>query len=287
MHFLRRTSDSSRWTQETVSTRKLSGATAAHIGVDPTSHHPPLPPTQSPSLRRDFKDLLRDSSDTHLQVRAESRCIDSPAITAIHYTVGHCSRVLTPNSFWRKHRSSATWPAFRIPFLGSEKKQLFLRLSISSDSSGRPLRKMSRTVNRFVFVAGCVVAMGLSVPAEAQWFPHATRTRKVCCISGRYDYSSNKLTSPVTSVTFPGVLDTDSATSTSVRSEWSTRTKVRIKSFPLRERVLANDHRRTSKVVVTVAENGMWSVECGPAKDKHGNQRIEIPPTVIIHRYYY
>lgn len=116
-------------------------------------------------------------------------------------------------------------------------------------------------MNRSAFVMGVVVAMGFALPAQAQWFPHATRTKKVCCISGRYDYSSNKLTSPVTSVTFPGVIDTDSATSNSVRSEHGTRTKIRIKSFPLRARVLASDHCRASRVVMTVAENGMWTVD--------------------------
>jgi hypothetical protein len=86
----------------------------------------------------------------------------------------------------------------------------------------------------------------------AQWFPHATRTRPVCSLSGRYDYSYNKIMNPVTVISFEGVLDTDSAL---------TSGPVRVRSFPLRKKEITIDHCRISDVVVTIAESGDWTVD--------------------------
>ena len=113
----------------------------------------------------------------------------------------------------------------------------------------------------------------------AQCFPHATRTRPVCCLSGRYDYSINKLTNPVTALSFEGTLDTDSALLGS--SSPIPGRIVRVRSFPLREKELAKDHCRISKVVVTISESGDWTIdmlaEQNPALLPHEQQpRVQL-----------
>lgn len=110
----------------------------------------------------------------------------------------------------------------------------------------------------FVFLMAVLLTQLNSI-AFAQWFPHATRTRPVCCLSGRYDYSLNKLTNPVTSLSFEGVLDTASISTAGTSPLASAPTRIR--TFPLREKALTIDHCRISRVVVTIAENGEWSID--------------------------
>ena len=115
------------------------------------------------------------------------------------------------------------------------------------------------TVTR-IFLLGLTAWLTLlNTAALAQWFPHATRTRRVCCLSGNYDYSWNKLNNPVTALSFEGVLDTDSAVAG--RSSPLSARPVRVRSFALREKELRIDHCRISRVVVTIADTGDWMID--------------------------
>jgi hypothetical protein len=114
-------------------------------------------------------------------------------------------------------------------------------------------------VTRNLLLALATWSCVLCADTEAQLFPHATQAKKVCCLSGRYDYSYNKLTNPVSSVTFPGILDTQSVQGAGAVGDIG-RSRIRIKSYALRQRELANDHCRISKVVVTIDETGTWTV---------------------------
>lgn len=97
--------------------------------------------------------------------------------------------------------------------------------------------------------------------AEAQFLPHVTRTRRVCAISSLYDYEISRLSQPVSRLTFPGVPELSTVGTGSSVAATGGGTPVRLRVFPLRDKALTNGHCSVSKVVVTVAENGRWSVD--------------------------
>lgn len=96
---------------------------------------------------------------------------------------------------------------------------------------------------------------------EAQFLPHVTRTRRVCAISGLYDYEISRLSQPVSRLTFPGVQEMSAAGTGASVTAVGAGSPVRVRVFPLRDKALTNGHCSVSKVVVTVAENGRWSVD--------------------------
>ena len=97
--------------------------------------------------------------------------------------------------------------------------------------------------------------------ADAQWLPHVTRMRRVCTLSGDYDYEANRLSQPVSRLTFPGVLEVSPGAVVAPAGGGDRRVAVRNRVFPLREKTLSNDHCSVSKVVVTLSENGRWTVD--------------------------
>ena len=122
----------------------------------------------------------------------------------------------------------------------------------------------------------------------AQLF-HVSRANRACCLSGRYNYSSDRLSSPVTAFSFPGTAvtaatgtaGTGSSTSTIHKTTTSSTHRtaagttttlttttgtvdgadLRTKTYPLRVKALKSEQCQISRVVVTLSSDGTWSVD--------------------------
>ena len=122
----------------------------------------------------------------------------------------------------------------------------------------------------------------ISSTATAQWIPHSTRARPVCCLPDRHDYSYNRLTNPVTAISFDGVIDTSSTLRTNIEAD-SMPTAL-VKSYPLRQKELRIDHCQLSKVVVTITDSGEWTIDMLAEQNPELLSREDRPRIQLYHQ---
>lgn len=150
------------------------------------------------------------------------------------------------------------------------------------------LRHHSRLL---LMAAGFLLIMG-SVPAEAQIL-HFSRTKRVCCLPGVYEYTVFPQLQPVTAFSFEGTTVTSqqsglTRTITTSHPDGSVSTETwqdggrRVQTFPLKVVSLRKDHCQIRQVVVALASDGTWSVDM-LAEQNPELVSIEERPQHLIH----
>ena len=106
----------------------------------------------------------------------------------------------------------------------------------------------------------CAVLL-VQCEGQAQLIPRITRAPNVCCLKSRYSYTPERLSNPVTAVTYSAasVATQESNTFGLYVSKYQEKD---IKSFPLKQSALTSDHCQISDVAVTVRRDGTWTLSC-------------------------